>query len=437
MADASTKRAAGTAVSAAEPERHAADQGQSSTARLEAFHTAHGRRPVVLHITGDYPDEVREPTTQAVKALIDGTVDVDHVIISLKRLADPRKAYLVRCSPPAANQKLFAVGHHGLPFGVGLGAMFDAVAKTIARILRDEDFHVDLIHAHRLTFDGLAGERLATQLGVPLFLSVRGEVERKVLRYKPTYRPRLARLTARAARVYLVSAWYGAELERFTGFKAAQAQLLPNIVRNARTPIEPQPPEDAFVIAANLDIARKKGIARLIKAFAIAGEALGETRLDVFGAGTDASRAQLQALIARLNLEDRVTLKGAVSNDAFLARLPRYLALALPSRNETFGMVYTEALFAGVPILYGRSTGIDGYLSGLHVGIGVNPSDMKEISQGLCALKRDNEALRRRISSASEELMSRFDGAVTLQRYRNDLAEALHVHARGAGELKP
>ena len=44
-------------------------------------------RPLILHITGDYPDPSRAPTTVAVKRLIDGLVDCDHVIVSLTRSA--------------------------------------------------------------------------------------------------------------------------------------------------------------------------------------------------------------------------------------------------------------------------------------------------------------------------------------------------------------
>ena len=44
-----------------------------------------------------------------------------------------------------------------------------------------------------------------------------------------------------------------------------------------------------------------------------------------------------------------------------LETLNGYTALVLPTLRETFGMVYIEALFAGVPILYSQDRGVDGF----------------------------------------------------------------------------
>lgn len=380
------------------------------------------RRPVVLHITGDYPDGVREPTTEAIKRLIDGTDGCDHVIFSLKRLADPRKGYLVE-RPAAPGQRLFAFGHFGLPFGVGLSAAFRRVAARIAAVLEREGLRPDIVHSHRLTFDGLAGHRLARRYGAAHFVSVRGEVESKVFRYKPTYRPLLRRIAREAARVYYVSAWFAPHLERAAGPLGEKARMLPNIIHNTRTRITPSPPRPAFVAGAQLDVWRRKGLDRLIAAFARAGERLEGATLDIYGDGSPRARAAVEACIRRHGLEERVRLMGRVPNGEFTAALPGYLALALPARNETFGMVYAEALFAGVPILYGRETGIDGYLDGLDVGAGVDPDDIDAIAEALVALRRDNAGYRARIAAGAGDLHRRFDPARVLADYARDIAD--------------
>ncbi len=378
------------------------------------------RRPLVLHITGDYPDPVRTSTTMAVKRLIDGTTACDHVIISLVRSADPRATYLKECPAPEG-QRLFAVGHFGLPFGIGLEATFQAVARRIDDILVTHGLRPDLIHSHRLTFDGIAGSLLAQRRQIPHVVSVRGEVESKVLRFKPTYRTRIAKVLAAAQRVYFVSAWYRPEIERLLPDVASKARNFPNIVANCTASIQPQSPVLKIVTAANLDIYKKKGIDRLIEAFARAGPDLPGVTLEIFGGGSDKSRAAVAELIATAGLTDRVELRGAVSNAEFLAALPSALALALPSRNETFGMVYTEALFAGVPILYSRGSGIDGYLDGLEVGVGVPPNDVTKIAEGLVELSRQNQHYRKNIAQAGPDLFQRFDPVGHLELYTNDV----------------
>ena len=105
-----------------------------------------------------------------------------------------------------------------------------------------------------------------------------------------------------------------------------------------------------------------------------------------------------------------------------MAELPNALALALPSRNETFGMVYTEALFAGVPILYSRGTGIDGHLSGLDVGMAVDPDNVSEIAEGLVDLVANNARYRNAIQTAGPELFRRFDPARQIALYMADIS---------------
>lgn len=52
----------------------------------------------------------------------------------------------------------------------------------------------------------------------------------------------------------------------------------------------------------------------------------------------------------------------------------------MPSLNETFGLVYIEALSQGLPIVYSKGQGIDGYFKEGEVGYHVNSKDANEIA---------------------------------------------------------
>lgn len=115
--------------------------------------------------------------------------------------------------------------------------------------------------------------------------------------------------------------------------------------------------------------------------------------------------------------------------------------MALPGRNETFGMVYVEALFAGIPVLHGRDTGIDGYLDGFDFGRGVDPDDIDAIAAALLDLAERNVALRSAIAAAAPELQRRFDPAHHVALYEADIAalaaereRAVLVHLSEAAE---
>ena len=51
----------------------------------------------------------------------------------------------------------------------------------------------------------------------------------------------------------------------------------------------------------------------------------------------------------------------------------------MPSQNETFGLVYGEAISQGLPIIYSKGQGIDGYFKDGTVGYSVNPKDINDI----------------------------------------------------------
>jgi glycosyltransferase involved in cell wall biosynthesis len=386
-----------------------------------------------LHITGDYPDSTRSQTTVAIKRLIDGLTECDHVIFSLTRTADPRRT-MIREIDGKPNQRLVAMHHFGLPFGVGLYRSFKSVAHQIEAFLAENNLRPDIVHSHRLTFDGLAGALISASRRIPHFVSIRGEVESKVLRFKPSYQPLLRQILQDADKIYYVSAWFRPQIEQLAGTMAQKSRPLPNIVANTQSEIKPRTPNRSIVAVANLDIYRKKGIDSLIAAFASVADRLPGTTLEIIGGGEHENIVKVSRLIAATGLGHRIVLRGPIANAAFLAELPNALALALPSRNETFGMVYTEALFAGVPILYGRGTGIDGHLDGLDVGASVRPGDVAGIAAGLVELVERNATLRHAIATAAPELFARFDPERQIASYMADVVFALGVHA-GDGAL--
>ena len=55
----------------------------------------------------------------------------------------------------------------------------------------------------------------------------------------------------------------------------------------------------------------------------------------------------------------------------------------MPSITETFGLVYIEALTQGLPIIYSKNQGVDGYFENNKVGIAVNPESIEEITDAM------------------------------------------------------
>lgn len=374
----------------------------------------------ILHLTGDYPDPVRKPTTQAIKHTIDHLPQFEHVVISLDRTPNPMKTYWKNCGCIGETQ-VFAHGQWGLPLGIGLYSSFYLTARRVWREMNAIGFKPDVIHAHRLTFDGIAAWLLARWWNIPFVASVRGEVESKVFRFKPFYRPFLTRMVNDAQVIYYVSLWFRKDLRRFTGVREDKERPFPNIVLNTTKVIETAPATRGFVSIFNFAIHKKKGLGRLLPAFKAALEQQPEITLDLIGQSTQQELKIIQALIDDHGLSQSVNAIGPLPNKEVVKRLPDYHALLLPSHNETFGMVYTEALFAGIPVLYSAGNGIDGFLDGLNVGARVDPKNTEAIRDGILHLWENNNSLRQTIRDNGQELYSRFNPSFHLKGYEADM----------------
>lgn len=375
-------------------------------------------KPLILHISSDYLDPIRPPPiTDAVVRLVDRMTDHPEIVVSLQRVSDPRKV-MWRDFGDHDGRRLIVCRYFALPFGIGMAASQWIVARRILRFLAVEGFEPEIVHAHRFTFEGIAAWLIARRTGARLFTSMRGEVERKVFRSKPAYWPLFRRIARDAARVFTVSAWYRHGFVGYTGINADKLVPLPNIVFNGRPVIATRPPQPVIVMPMSLLYIDKKGLPELLAAFASVAPCLAGVRLEIIGDGPPQAVARVHALIEHNGLTGRAVLRPFMPHQELLDYLGEALAMVLPSHQETFGMVYAEALFAGTPILHCTGSGIDGYLDGLGVAVAVPPGDVAAIAAGLVRLFEDNAAYRAAIASASRVLWDRLGPDNVVARYR-------------------
>ncbi|MEU8299999.1 glycosyltransferase family 4 protein [Micromonospora sp. NPDC048909] len=114
--------------------------------------------------------------------------------------------------------------------------------------------------------------------------------------------------------------------------------------------------------------------------------------------------SDLRAGLARSGLADRVRLAGPCTGAALDAAYAAADLLVLPSRGETYGMVVTEALARGLPVLGTAAGGLpealgrapDGELPGLLVPPDDPPALAAALRQWL-----DDATLRRRLARAA------------------------------------
>lgn len=317
--------------------------------------------PVVLHIATDFPDGLGGDTTKAVKNLIDATAqELQHQVVSVRRVKKPSWK-LEDVSPELVRLRFFSP-----PLGLMSNLMMLFVSLWLWRRLKHRN--VQVIHAHKLTTDGSLGYFLSLWTGWPLVISVRGDTDSRFIRYKPFSHWLFKRVIHHARHVFWVSAWACDSISSrlHTMDLKGKYSLLPNIVHihsRALAAAEPTSEAAPFVFIGKLAEAEKKGLWLVIDALVALRDMGIKATLDVYGGGSEAAIKELEQKVSTLGLDDQVCYLGKVAQQQLGLALPNYTALVMPSRNETFGMVYVEALFSGIPVIGCRCSGIDGHLS--------------------------------------------------------------------------
>jgi glycosyltransferase involved in cell wall biosynthesis len=113
-----------------------------------------------------------------------------------------------------------------------------------------------------------------------------------------------------------------------------------------------------------------------------------------------ATTAQLKADIARLGLEERVALCGAVSADELAPLYQASDLFVLPSRFEGYGMAFTEAIAHGLPVI-GTQAGAIPETVPPEAGILVPPDDVGLLAHALAYLLERPERLEKLAVGAS------------------------------------
>jgi glycosyltransferase involved in cell wall biosynthesis len=125
---------------------------------------------------------------------------------------------------------------------------------------------------------------------------------------------------------------------------------------------------------------RNKNLPRLFQAVLDLRTQFPDIHLDVAGNGGDDERHVLALMEKHA---DCIRYHGKVTDLEVMKNLYRSNhILAMPSKSETFGLVYVEAMSQGLNVLWSRGEAIDGMFPE-HIGESVNPLNINDIKSAL------------------------------------------------------
>jgi teichuronic acid biosynthesis glycosyltransferase TuaC len=243
----------------------------------------------------------------------------------------------------------------------GLLRQFDgwSMALASARVLRRlKRQGARLIDAHFAYPDGEAATRLGRWLDLPVTITLRGtEVPHS---NNPALRPRLARALQAATRVFCVSD----SLRRLAvelGAAAETTEVVGNGVDTGRFyPVERTAarrkvglPVDATVLVSVGALVERKGMQRVIDCLPTLLQRHPDLHYLIVGGGSPEGdmRAELDAQVARLGMDERVHFLGALPPDELKWALSAADIFVLATRNEGWANVFLEAMACGLPVI--------------------------------------------------------------------------------------
>ncbi len=175
-----------------------------------------------------------------------------------------------------------------------------------------------------------------------------------------------------------------------------------------------------FVTAAQMK--EGKGYDTLIRAYAALNDSTGrDTHLTILGDG--AKRAETEALAKELGIFEQVSFFGAYKRERFAEELKNCDCFVLPSRSETFGMVYTEALASGVPVIATRCGGPEDFVDETN-GILVPVDDVDALVKAMQTMMDTVDRYDRR--SISDTCIDRFCATKVTDQIIQVIDEIMH-----------
>jgi len=372
---------------------------------------------VVLHITNDFS----------------GSEVYKNLIQELDRLGIKQIVYTpVKTASSIGKNKLeFRTSGSTVIYSHILNKSFDRLLyrRKIKKIFNDIESkigvgEIDMIHAHTWYSDGGVAYKLHLKYGIPYVVTVRNtdlNIFQKYLFYERSYG---RTVLANTKNVVLISASYKERL-----LAESSLQKIKNGLRD-KLKVIPNGVDRYWITNANRkkkEINKNKFSILFIGKFT-EGKNVLQLQAAVNEINKDKVVAHLHLIGGGGGAHHKVTTRVRQNPTTMsfhgkildLGMLKEYFELAdifaMPSKHETFGLVYVEALLQGLPILYTQHEGIDGFYEE-KIGEKVVIGDVAEIKEKLLKLVEDYHSY----SIPTEKIIAHHD-------WRNIALEYQHLY---------
>jgi len=258
--------------------------------------------------------------------------------------------------------------------------LFLSKVKKIAKHIESsvDMKNIDCILAHTFYSDGAVARILGKKYGIPYSVAVRDTDINIHMKYRPYLDWLMQRIACEAKSIILITPSYREKiLHKIGALQGRKISIIPNaiddfwfesgtFVRDFHVPVE-------LIFVGEINKRKNLNITfKIIKALNDRGIT---SHFTVVGDGELAPKCKTAA--KQLGVADCVSFQGWQNGKE---KIKEYYEKSdifiMLSFTETFGSVYIEALSQGLPIIYTRNQGVDGYFKQGSVGYSCDPRDV-------------------------------------------------------------
>lgn len=303
--------------------------------------------------------------------------------------------------------------------------VYKAVEKGIEQLyLRNilGKIDIDVIHAHSFVWGGCAATYLGKKYNIPVVVTehytgysrkIFNKIEIGILKSR----------MYQADKIIAVSEGLKKDMIPYLK-ERKEIKIIPNMVDNDLFRFNRNTQTDSltFTFITVCYLMHKKGIDILLKAFSQAFENTDNVKLIIAGDGEE--KSNLISLAESLNLQDKVNFIGGVDRKTVSKLMQKSNCFVLPSRFETFGVVYIEALAVGLPVIATNTDAIANIVDNDN-GIVVKKEDIDGLSNALIEIRKNYEKYN--ANKISESCVSKFGRRNVARQIESTLKETIKV----------
>ncbi len=284
------------------------------------------------------------------------------------------------------------------PLKHGMEGHREAFAKGIRRLYEKyglESERFDVIHAHCCVWAGYAAMRLSEQTGIPyvitehatLFELHKDQISRSNERY-------IKQAFEHAAKVICVSRAFAKLISEYR--TSNDIEVIGNVVDFDRfKPCEQKPHQGMrFLTICHMntrDQLLKKGMDILLEAWRDYSVKDPAAKLIIGGGGHAVQKAVEWS--RKFGVEQTVEFAGQLSREQVVEQMQACDVFVLPSRYETFGVVYIEAMACGKPVIAVANGGPDDFVTEFN-GVLIKPENVNALAEAMSYIAEHREGFQ-------------------------------------------